>query len=241
MKTRRRIVLMTTLPLLAVMPAVRAAPTTASLRVPSVRRSLPPSAAIVGPITLETALLQAAPSIRPAALEAALAAWNDLNSRGEISRSLLTVIDYSLPSTTKRMWVFDLASCRLLFHELVAHGKNSGGDLAQAFSNEMGSFMTSLGAFVTGGAYSGRNGYSLHLRGMDPGRNDRAEERAIVLHGAPYVSEAVAHDHGRLGRSFGCPAVRPAIAKTLIDVLKDHTLLYAWHTSIGEGRRLRGY
>ncbi len=232
MKTRHRIVLMTTLPLLAAIPVARSASTTASLRVPSVRRSLPPSALFAGPISLETALLQAAPTIRPAALEAALAAWTDLNSRGEVSRSLVTVIDYSLPSTAKRMWVFDLASCRLLFHELVAHGKNSGGDLAQKFSNETGSLMTSLGAFVTGGAYTGRNGYSLRLRGMDPGLNNRAEERAIVLHGAPYVSEEVAHDHGRLGRSFGCPAVRPAIAKVLIDELKDHTLLYAWYPSM---------
>jgi hypothetical protein len=191
-----------------------------------------PSAAIASPASLETALLHAAPTIRPAALEAALAAWTDLNSRGEVSRSLLTVIDYSLPSTAKRMWVFDLASCRLLFHELVAHGKNSGGDLARKFSNETGSLMTSLGAFVTEGAYTGRNGYSLRLRGMDPGLNNHAEERAIVLHGAPYVSEEVAHEHGRLGRSFGCPAVRPAIAKVLIDELKDHTLLYAWYPSM---------
>ena len=200
-----------------------------------------PSAAIASPASLETALLKAAPTIRPAALEAALAAWTDLNSRGEVSRSLLTVIDYSLPSTAKRMWVFDLASCRLLFHELVAHGKNSGGNLAQSFSNETGSLMTSLGAFVTEGAYTGRNGYSLHLRGVDPGLNNRAEERAIVLHGAPYVSEHVAHEHGRLGRSFGCPAVRPAIAKALIDELKDHTLLFAWYPSMGDGRPLGGY
>ncbi len=206
---------MTALALLAVMPpAYGASPTIAS------------------PISIETALLQAAPTLRPAALRDALVAWNVQNSRGEVPRSRLTVIDYGLPSTTKRMWVFDLTSYRLLFHELVAHGKNSGDDMAQMFSNETGSLMTSLGAFVTGGAYRGRNGYSLRLRGVDPGVNDRAEERAIVLHGAPYVSEEVAHDHGRLGRSFGCPAVRPAIAKALIDELKDHTLLYAWHPSI---------
>jgi hypothetical protein len=130
------------------------------------------------------------------------------------------------------MWVFDLASHRLLFHELVAHGRNSGEDLAQSFSNQAGSLMTSLGAFVTGTTYSGRNGYSLHLHGTEPGLNDQAEARTIVVHGAPYVSDAVARKLGRLGRSYGCPAVRPAIARTLINTLKDHTLLYAWHPSL---------
>ena len=181
---------------------------------------------------IEPALLRAAPTMHPAALRAALSAWDVLHSRGEISRPLLTVIDYGLPSTVKRMWVFDLASRRLLFHELVAHGRNSGEDLALAFSNKEGSLMSSLGAFLTGTTYNGRNGYSLRLRGMEPGLNDRAEARTIVIHGAPYVRDEVAHRLGRLGRSYGCPAVRPEIARTLIDEVKDHTLLYAWHPSI---------
>jgi hypothetical protein len=183
---------------------------------------------------IETALLDAAPTMRPEALRAAMSAWGDLHLRGEISRPLLTVIDYGLPSTVKRMWVFDLASRRLLFHELVAHGRNSGGDLARSFSNEEGSLMTPLGTFVTGTAYNGRNGYSLRLRGMEPGVNDRAEARAIVIHGAPYVSEEIAHKQGRLGRSYGCPVVRTAIARALIHEVKDRTLVYAWHPSIAE-------
>jgi hypothetical protein len=210
---------MMALPLLAMVPPAFGAP------VPTLVTSASPSG-------LETALLHAAPAIRPEALRAAIAAWGDLSSRGEISRPLLTVIDYGLPSTTKRMWVFDLASCKLLFHELVAHGRNSGEDATQTFSNETGSLMTSLGAFVTGATYTGRNGYSLRLRGMEPGVNDRAEARAIVVHGAPYVSEEVAHKLGRLGRSYGCPAVRSAIARPLIDELKDRTLVYAWHPSM---------
>ena len=184
------------------------------------------------PRAIETALLHAAQTIRPEALRAALSAWDTLYCRGELSRPLLTVIDYGLPSTTKRMWVFDLASSQLLFHELVAHGRNSGEDLTQSFSNEEGSLMTSLGAFVTGTTYMGKNGYSLRLRGMELGVNDRAEARTIVVHGAPYVGEEVAHKLGRLGRSHGCPAIRPAIARTLIDEVKDHTLLYAWHPSM---------
>jgi hypothetical protein len=184
-------------------------------------------------------LLHAAPTIRPAALRAALAAWNDLSSRGEIARPLLTVIDYGLPSTIKRMWVFDLATSRLLFHELVAHGRNSGDDVAESFSNQAGSLMSSLGAFVTGETYTGRNGYSLRLRGMAPGINDQAEARAIVVHGAPYVDEGVAHELGRLGRSYGCPAVRPAIARSLIDAVKDRTLLYAWYPAMPQSARTK--
>jgi len=111
----------------------------------------------------------------------------------------------------------------------VAHGRNSGEDLTESFSNEEGSLKTSLGAFVTGDTYIGKNGYSLRLRGMDPGLNDHAEARTIVVHGAPYVDEEVAHKLGRLGRSHGCPAVRPEIARTFIDEVKDRTLLYAWH------------
>lgn len=225
-----RTLLLTTLPLLVVLPSTPGEAT------------VTPSGSAVSPAYLqpsgtntravETTLLLRAPTIRPAALRAALSAWDALQARGEVSRPLLTVIDYGLPSTTRRLWVFDLASRRLLFHELVAHGRNSGEDLARSFSNETGSLMSSLGAFVTGTTYNGQNGYSLRLHGMEPGVNDRAEARTIVMHGAPYVSEEVARKLGRLGRSHGCPAIRPAIARPLIDGVKDRTLLYAWHPSM---------
>lgn len=130
------------------------------------------------------------------------------------------------------MWVFDLASQKLLFHELVSHGRNSGEDMAEFFSNEEGTLMTSLGAFVTGTTYTGKNGYSLRLRGMDPGINDQAAARTLVVHGAPYVSDDFAHRFGRLGRSHGCPAVRTEIARELIDLVKEQSLLYAWHPSL---------
>jgi hypothetical protein len=225
-----RTLLLTTLPLLAGAALPRSEAATVLPGSPAPQGYLPPSGAEAG--ANETALLHAAPTIRPEALRAALSAWELLHSKGEISRPLLTVIDYGLPSIAKRMWVFDLASRRLLFHERVAHGRNSGDDLARSFSNKEGSLMTSLGAFVTGTTYNGRNGYSLRLRGMDRGVNDRAEARTIVVHGAPYVREEVAHKLGRLGRSYGCPAVRPEIARALIDEVKDRTLLYAWHPSI---------
>ena len=186
---------------------------------------------------LESTLAVQAPDLPAAALHAALVARDALLSRGEELRPLLTVIDYGLPSTAKRLWVFDLDSRRLLFNELVAHGRNSGGDVSEAFSNEDGSLMTSLGAFVTGTTYDGKNGYSLRLRGTDDGLNDRAEARGIVIHGAPYVDEEVARSLGRLGRSHGCPALRSAIARTVIDEIKGHTVVYAWHPSLTVGLR----
>jgi len=199
-------------------------------------QSAPASAAVFhAPLqlsALESALLRVAPTLRQQALHAALSAFESLAAKGEAMRPILTVIDYSLPSTAKRLWTFNLANESLLFHELVAHGKNSGEDVASAFSNDDGSLMTSLGAFLTGGTYVGKNGYSLKLRGMDPGLNDHAEGRTIVLHGAPYVSEDFVHKVGRLGRSWGCPAVRPEIARPLIDQIKDSTLLYAWNPSL---------
>jgi len=225
-------VLLTTLVLLAGVPSTRGEAAVGHSGSPASRASAPRPPPGTNVRAIETALLDAAPTIRPGALHAALSAWNTLQSRGEISRPLLTVIDYGLPSVEKRMWVFDLAERRLLFHELVAHGRNSGEDLTRSFSNEEGSHMTSLGAFVTGASYTGRNGYSMRLRGMEPGVNDRAEARAIVVHGAPYVREEVARELGRLGRSHGCPAVRSEIARTLIEEVKDRTLLYAWHPSI---------
>ena len=225
-----RTLILTTLPLLAAVPPARAAGAVALPGAPGPPAALPATGRIA--FALEPALFHAAPTVRPEALRAALAAWDALHARGEVSRPVLTVIDYGLPSTTRRMWVFDMDSRRLLFHELVAHGRNSGEDVARSFSNEEGSLKTSLGAFVTGTTYIGKNGYSLRLRGMEPGVNDRAESRTIVVHGAPYVGEEVAHKLGRLGRSHGCPAVRPAIARPLIDRVKDGTLLYAWHPSM---------
>jgi hypothetical protein len=165
---------------------------------------------------------------RPA-LEAALTAYLDATSHGAVARTnLLTVIDYTRPSTEPRLWVLDLERGRILYRELVAHGRRSGENATRAFSNAPGSLMTSLGLFVTATSYVGRNGYSLRLRGLEPGVNDNAYERAIVMHGASYVSRAIAERLGRLGRSWGCPAVRSDIARTLIDTIKGGTVVYAY-------------
>ena len=145
------------------------------------------------------------------------------------SGGTLSVIDYSRPSTEPRLWVFDLARSRLLFEEWVAHGRNTGENLATRFSNTEGSYMSSLGGFQTEEAYVGQNGYSLRLRGLEQGFNDQARERAIVIHGAPYVSNELIRSQGRLGRSLGCPAVRPAVARQLIDTIRGGSFVFAYY------------
>lgn len=143
--------------------------------------------------------------------------------------STLTVIDYSRPSTEPRMWVFDVQTHALLFHELVSHGRGSGKTMATSFSNMASSNMTSLGLFKTAEPYVGHNGYSLRLDGLEKGMNDHARERAIVIHGAPYVNAVTARANGYLGRSLGCPAVRPEIAHQLIDTVKGGGLIFAYY------------
>ena len=167
------------------------------------------------------------PGLSDQTLALALRAYARARERGDITRPLLSIIDYALPSTEKRLWVLDLERGRVLFHELVAHGKQSGENEAHAFSNDAGSHQSSLGVFRTGAEYKGGHGVSLRLDGLEPGINDRAVERAIVLHGADYVSEQFAARFGRIGRSFGCPAVRPAIADSLIRTIRGGTLLFA--------------
>jgi hypothetical protein len=165
------------------------------------------------------------PDVFAMALRAAAAAVE----RGDADPDTLTVIDFSRPSTTRRMWVYDLASRELLFEEPVAHGRNSGPDLPTEFSNDAESNRSSLGLFRTAEGYVGKHGYSLRLDGLEPGVNDRARARAIVIHGADYVDLAIAKTQGRLGRSLGCPAVRPEIAPSLIDAVKGGGLLFAYY------------
>jgi len=176
--------------------------------------------------------------LSPQALAAALDAVSCARSRGVSGRDgLLTLIDYSLPSTQPRLWVLDLENGRVLFHELVAHGAGSGDNYAVRFSNVDASHQTSLGLFLTGSTYQGGNGYSLRLRGLDPRLNDRAEERAIVMHGAWYVSADQIRRLGRLGRSWGCPALAKSIAPRVIDRIKDGTFLFAWSNRAADSLR----
>ena len=143
-------------------------------------------------------------------------------------REVLTLIDFSLPSTAKRLFVFDMAQHRLLYSSVVAHGKNSGENYATSFSNEYGSYKSSLGFYLTASTYQGRNGYSLILDGLEKGINDRARERAIVVHGAAYANPSVASHGGRLGRSFGCPALPQELSRPIIDAIKGGSVMYIY-------------
>jgi hypothetical protein len=175
-------------------------------------------------------LAKLAPAANPQVLSLATRAADCARRQGLLDGFRhLAVIDYSLPSTQPRLWVFDVVNGRLLFQELVAHGRNTGERLAQRFSNVEGSKMSSLGLYQTAETYQGSNGYSLRLRGLDAGFNDNALSRAIVMHGAPYVSQAIAERVGRIGRSWGCPAVRQEVARTVIDTLKGGALLFAYY------------
>ena len=168
--------------------------------------------------------------LEPRIFEMALRAASCAVRSGAIADlATLTVIDYSRPSTDKRLWVFDVKRRALLYEELVAHGSGSGEKLATAFSNENNSHQSSLGLFRTDETYVGKNGYSLRLHGLDAGFNDRAYDRAIVMHGAPYVSDGFAKTQGRLGRSWGCPALREGIAREVIDTVKGTGLVFAYY------------
>ena len=159
-------------------------------------------------------------------LELALNGYAQLQNK--LKKPLLTVIDYSLPSTKKRLWIIDLRQQKILLHTVVAHGRNSGALLAEKFSNRPESYQSSLGFFQTGEAYQGKHGYSLRLDGLEAGINDQARARAIVIHGADYAKETVAATAGRLGRSLGCPAVPPDLSTPLIKLIKEGSLLFIY-------------
>lgn len=167
--------------------------------------------------------------LRPMVLQLALRAHARAVAAGLTHRSVVTVIDYSLRSRERRLWVLDVERDTLLAHELVAHGKGTGDDLARAFSNRPGSYQSSLGTFVTGGTYRGKHGLSLRLRGIDGPLNDQAEARAIVVHAADYVNDGIVATLGRLGRSQGCPALSPAAAPRIIDLIRDGTVVFSYY------------
>jgi hypothetical protein len=169
-------------------------------------------------------------ALDPHVLQLAMGAASCARAQRDVrDASLLTIIDYSLPSTEKRLWVIDVAKRQILFHELVAHGQNSGEAYAVDFSNRPGSRQSSLGLFRTEDVYDGGHGESLRLIGLEPGINDRAEERRIVMHGAVYVNERVVQRFGKLGRSWGCPAVDRAVFPQILRYIKDGTGLFVYY------------
>ena len=158
------------------------------------------------------------------AFRQAVAGYNQIEQK---SKSILTLIDFTKPSTEKRLFVFDMEQRKMLYSSVVSHGKNSGENYATSFSNQNGSYKSSLGFYLTENTYQGGNGYSLILNGLEKGINDKAKERSIVVHGASYANPTVAAS-GRLGRSLGCPALPTKLAKPIINTIKDGSVMFIY-------------
>lgn len=156
----------------------------------------------------------------------ALTGFLNLKADNNVKKNLLTIIDFSLSSTLDRMWIIDMNKMEVVHISLVAHGKNSGEEFASHFSNSPASYQSSLGFYITGGTYIGKHGISLILDGIERGINDKARERAIVMHGADYVSRDFIHDCGRLGRSFGCPSIPLEDHERIINLLSGRSCIY---------------
>jgi hypothetical protein len=171
--------------------------------------------------------------------EKAMTGYLNLRQAGQLAddKQVLTVVDFDLPSTEKRLWVFDLATNQTLFHTLVAHGHNSGENEATSFSNTNQSNMSSLGFYTTGDEYEGKHGHSLRLQGLDEGFNTNAAARSVVMHGADYVSEDFIKQNGRLGRSLGCPALPMDQYSQIIDAVTGGTCLFLNKSNAGYSSR----
>jgi len=158
--------------------------------------------------------------------EKAMKGYAELEENGKVGKKILTVIDFGLSSTKKRMWIMDMETKKVLFNTYVSHGKNSGGEFATKFSNTVNSLQSSLGFYVTAETYYGKNGLSLFIDGMEKGFNSNARKRYVVIHGADYAEPSFINRVGRLGRSYGCPAVPNTIAKEVIGTIKQESVVY---------------
>lgn len=181
------------------------------------------------PYETEKTLMAQAKDLDPKILDLALKAYQCASKRGYAKRPVLTIVDYSKPSTEKRMWIFDIAHNKLTLEEEVTHGQGSGANQARLFSNKTGTHASSLGLYQTANVYHGEHGLSLRLLGLEPGYNDHAYSRAIVVHGADYVNAMLTQRLGRLGQSWGCFAVSRHDTKPTIDAIKDGSLLFAYY------------
>jgi len=159
----------------------------------------------------------------------AVKGFNRLKQEGKIKKDLLTVIDFSQSSNTKRLWIIDMSTQTVLYNTLVAHGRNSGDEYANDFSNANSSNQSSLGFYVTGEIYAGKHGQSLRLDGLENGINSNARSRGVVMHAADYVSDTFIKMHNRLGRSQGCPALPAELTKEVVNLLKDKSCLFIYH------------
>ena len=171
------------------------------------------------------------PALPLAAFISSIEVYRRLSEKEQIINDrVITIIDFTKPSHQERLFVIDLVGEKVIYKSLVAHGKNSGEDYATCFSNNPNSHQSSLGYYLTGSPYVGRHGYSLLLDGLEKGINDNARKRAVVIHGAAYVSQRYIESNGRLGRSFGCPALPEERASEIIDTIQEKSLLFIYST-----------
>jgi len=169
------------------------------------------------------------PALPLAALKSSIEVYQRLEEEGQIINDrVITIIDFTKPSNLERLFVIDLVKGEVIFKSLVAHGEKSGENYATSFSNNLESHQSSLGYYLTGKSYVGRHGYSLLLDGLEKGINDNARNRAVVIHGAAYVSQRYIKSNGRLGRSFGCPALPEETASEIIDKIQEKSLLFIY-------------
>lgn len=167
------------------------------------------------------------------AIDYAINGYLNLKQNNQLKNdSLIAIVDFSKPSIDKRFYIIDIKNQRIVKQTLVAHGKNSGLTVAESFSNSINSHQSSLGLYLTQNTYHGKHGYSLRLQGLNKGLNDNAYKRAVVIHGANYVSESFIERNGRLGRSYGCPAIPKEETQEIIDLIKDGTCLYIYHPTL---------
>jgi hypothetical protein len=192
--------------------------------------TLPDSSIFISPvISVYDSLQLDLAGLSRQAFDYAVKGYEKLVNQGKLlNQSIIAIVDYSQPSSQKRLYIVDIKNYKLLFNTLVAHGRNSGKEWATYFSNKLSSYKSSPGFYITGQTYSGSNGYSLKLDGVESGINDKAMKRAIVMHGADYVNESYIASQGYIGRSQGCPAVPVRDAKNIINTIRDGACLYIY-------------
>jgi hypothetical protein len=185
--------------------------------------------AAIANTTLQQTIQANAPSLSSDAIKLGVKAYSHAESIGLDKQHVLTIIDYSKSSSKQRLWVFDMRDGHVIYNTLVAHGKGSGMDYATKFSDKPHSDATSIGVYLTGSTYSGKHGYSMRLKGLDKGYNDNVYSRAVVMHSAWYVGKQFLAEHGRLGRSWGCPALSPQEASKVISTIKNGSIMLAYY------------
>lgn len=177
-------------------------------------------------------LIDACNTIAPEALKMSLNAYHFLLKKNQLkNKDILTVVDFSKPSTEERLFIINLKSKKIISKSLCAHGQNSGENYASTFSNTLNSLQSSLGVFIASETYIGANGLSLKLDGMENGINSNARMRSVVIHPAKYVSYEYIQQNGRLGRSQGCPALPENKSKEIISLIKGGSCFFIYHPS----------